>query len=278
MTENTIETQPTIRDFEVSQAVRFLQDKRVRDAPISQKQTFLKTKGLTDSEVSNAIARADAAAAFTLPDQSGSLTAGIGILGGLISICASAAYLYKLWKDYQNNQSETFCEEKVVKQPENENNKSSEVVNLLRQVIVNQERIHKEQSTLLKGLTVIVSELSNRKKIAGSICVADALIEKESEPLPPVSQEMIADVLDSSCLPTLLMVLNNLVQYPDEERYRKISLTNARFKKQLGEGCGFEILKCVGFQVNKDFMILPKERDVKPIEQLLVDLDMSKIA
>ncbi|KAL3680076.1 hypothetical protein R1sor_023032 [Riccia sorocarpa] len=61
---------------------------------------------------------------------------------------------------------------------------------------------------------------------------------------------------------TLLTYLGNIVKAPDEEKYRKIRLTNATFQDRVGNMGGIPFLELCGFEKEEsgEFLTLPREK------------------
>ena len=62
------------------------------------------------------------------------------------------------------------------------------------------------------------------------------------------------------CLNTIKVAINNIIKNPDEEKYRKIKMTNPVVEERLKKiPLGMKILKVLGFVEEGEFEILKKE-------------------
>lgn len=219
-----------VREPEVLQALRFLQDPRVLNAPRQQKESFLVSKGLSSAEVSQALARADAALPFLSPPPSTSVWSMVATAGAFVAAMGAGAFLYQLWKDQEPPAPQTDLKEAI-----------EELRASLRDMSVSQEVRSKDQLKLLKEIVAQQQPTEILRKPASSIILDVPACYERAE------DDLIAELRESAVLPTVLMILQNLIAYPTEDKYRKVNLSNARFKEKIANGVGFDVLRVAGF-------------------------------
>jgi PUB domain len=74
---------------------------------------------------------------------------------------------------------------------------------------------------------------------------------------------------ETASFPTVQMLLQNLIAYPDDEKYRKVNLSNERFKTKLATGPGYEVMLKAGFVLNDDCLCFPKDAPLTSAERIL---------
>jgi len=257
----------SVREQEVVQALRFLNDPRVISSPRQEKETFLVSKGLTQPEIAQALARADAALPFLsppLPPTEG-LWSAVATTAAFLAAMGAGAFLYQLWL---NNRE-------PVKQLD-PSSELSEVKSAIEELSVKSEIRGNEQTKLLKELVANqVLPVSAERKPASSIFISTPATTTSS-PAEVVSIEELARELRlTASLPTVQMILQNLVSYPDDDKYRKVNLANDRFKSKISSGPGFELLKQAGFVLTGEILTFSKTSDMAGVEQVLLSLEQN---
>jgi Pex14 N-terminal domain/PUB domain len=269
------DSQPA-REQEVVQALRFLQDPRVLNAPRQQKESFLVSKGLTQHEISQALARADAALPFLSapvgPPES--LWSMIGTTAAFVAAMGAGAFFYQLWLDHNAQSRQVTRDDKELLE------QMQELKRAVRDLSAASEYRSKEQLKVVKELVGSQSTLQTTdRKPASSIMMTSpdttASVLSEEPKIEDVSEEeLIRELKTSQSLPTVQMLLQNLVAYPGDDKYRKINLASDRFKIKIGSGPGLELLKAVGFMHAGDLLTFPRESGlISEVERILLALE-----
>ena len=240
-------------------------------------------------EISTALARADAALAFLLPRdrQKGSL---IGFISSVLTAVAAGIYLYRIWQEYQGKKDEEDrakfekkCDRDISDPAEA---LKTDLIAILRQHSTEQQIRHREQISMLKSVLVALADQKEgrRMKLAGGIQVDSVMIQSGdqvqetaqeqnlSTPQQPSSSHLISQVRDSNCHPTVCMVIQNILAHPEDDRYRKIQLSNPRFKSKISAGPGLEVLLNAGFVQLGDVLVF-EDRNLEKLEKILVELE-----
>ena len=246
----------TVREPEVMQALRFLQDPRVLNAPRQQKESFLVSKGLSSAEISQALARADAAQPFLSPPPTTTVWSMVATAGAFIAAMGAGAFLYRMWKDQEPAKPQAEVKEEL-----------EELKSMLRDMSASQEVRSKDQFKLLKEIATKHVDTPVTRKPASSIVIDAPACTARSE------DELIAELQQSAVFPTVQMILQNLIAYPGDDKYRKVNLANNRFKDKIASGIGLEVLKIAGFSKDGEMLCYPSS-DLSDAERILHALDL----
>jgi hypothetical protein len=86
--------------------------------------------------------------------------------------------------------------------------------------------------------------------------------------------EVLNEIRENPCLPTVMLVLQNVVNHPDEERFSRVSLSNRRFREKLATGVGLEFLKFAGFTEDRGCLVFRGNQTTA--EKALSDLERGR--
>ena len=76
--------------------------------------------------------------------------------------------------------------------------------------------------------------------------------------------------LAKTCFKTISVYLGNILKNPDEEKFRKINLSNEVFQKRVGKiNGGLSILKGVGFEDSADNMLHLEHVDEEVLKEAM---------
>lgn len=284
-----------VRTNEIAQASRFLNDPRIQNTPLEAKENFLRSKGLTDAEIRQAMSQVIfPAQAVALRAEGSSIWGLVGSLGGFVAAMATGAFLYDMWM--QKTREEISCSQSVESPPQ----LVEEILKTLKEMAVRQEQRQAEHARMLKDLTTAVAELRTERtmnrKVGGSVIlsrsssaqeklqdsdlfdnrVVSAKIEDEriaDEVRSPVLERIANELKKHPSRPTVIMILQNLVSHFEDERFRRINLSSARFKEKIGQGVPLEVLKAAGFVLENNALCFSKEKKLEAVSDVLKILE-----
>lgn len=85
------------------------------------------------------------------------------------------------------------------------------------------------------------------------------LLESLRDALKILMQNSLVEVMEA--LETLLVYTKNLIQYPDEKKYRKIKISNIHYQERLGHLSGaLQAMSAIGYQPVGDYLRLEERR------------------
>merc|ERR1719295_205302 len=83
------------------------------------------------------------------------------------------------------------------------------------------------------------------------------------------SSNCLVDVREG--LQTFLIYVSNIIKHPLEAKYRKIRVGNANYQVRLGHlQHGEELLRCIGYKLDSDFLILPAAHYTKSLDLAVI--------
>jgi len=116
------------------------------------------------------------------------------------------------------------------------------------------------------------TDLGEKYKSDPSMPSGDSHDSKTKSDLPtvPLFAEAMAEIEKNSlvdrleALETLLIYAKNLVDYPDDKKYRRVNKSNIHFEERLGRlrGCSLA-MSALGFQLEGDFFCINDDKSTK---------------
>jgi len=86
--------------------------------------------------------------------------------------------------------------------------------------------------------------------------VVDAIVTQNSEPVA------------RTALTTVLTMVSNVLQAPEEAKFRRIKLSNATVRSKVATALGaIELLHSIGFGASEDVLVMPMDADLDRVVQ-----------
>jgi len=274
---------PPVREDQVVQAIRFLQDSRTQSASQQEKESFLRQKGLTDGEIAAAISRSTAPQS-SLPFQENAiqrpiyvpppvveepiLWSAIKSIFGAVGAIAIGVIGYQYYLESTSKSEEKQDNRDSLVSPWRSSSPDDQVsFERMERLAASVEALKSEQALRHKELILSIRELTSvmketRGRKPGGTVVMDDIVEQKnkvttSDPLPkpvvvdvftePVDMEAeVASLRDLGIDSTMQFILSSL------DKNKKLNKTNPRFAKFAGN----KLLRLVGFKEDGEFFTL----------------------